>query len=66
MAEKQKVKYIRELTEYWIEYVNSVIDEIYVGVGMSLGLTEQEAYQQVATEEGPNHQSARDILSRVS
>ena len=23
-------------------------------------------YQQVATEEGPNHQSARDILSRVS
>lgn len=50
MADHQKVKYIRELTEYWIEYVNSVIDEIYVGVGMSLGLTEQEAYQQVATD----------------
>lgn len=49
MADYQKVKYIRELTEYWIEYVSSVIDEIYVGVGMSLGLSENEAYQQIKT-----------------
>jgi len=37
-------KYIRELIEYWDAYVHAVINEIYVGVGISLGLSEATAY----------------------
>ncbi len=38
------VKYIRELHEYWNAYMFSVINEIYVGVGIGLGLSEDQAY----------------------
>jgi hypothetical protein len=45
MPEIQKVKYVRELTEFWKAYMKEVINEIYAGVGITLGLSEQESYQ---------------------
>lgn len=45
MPEEQKVKYIRELTEYWQAYMKAIINEIYVGTGVVLGLSEKEALQ---------------------
>lgn len=49
MADKEKeihdVKYIRELIEYYSGYMSEVINEIYIGVSVSLGLGEKEAYQ---------------------
>jgi hypothetical protein len=44
LKEFQKVKYVRELTEYWTAYMYAVINEIFVGIGVNLGLTEDKAY----------------------
>lgn len=44
IREYQDVASIRELTEYAQAYVYSVINEIYVGIGISLGQTERQAY----------------------
>ena len=38
------VKYIRELQEYWDAYMYALINEIYAGVGIALGLSEEKAY----------------------
>jgi hypothetical protein len=40
----QKVKYIRELNEYWDAYMYALINEITVGVAIALGLPEKQAY----------------------
>ena len=47
MGEKefQKVKYIRELNEYWDAYMYALINEITVGVAIALGLPEKKAYK---------------------
>lgn len=37
-------KAFRELLEYWDAYMYALINEIYVGVGISMGLTEEKAY----------------------
>lgn len=37
-------KAFRELLEYWDAYMYALINEIYVGVGISLGLSEKKAY----------------------
>jgi hypothetical protein len=50
MPETQKIKYVRELTEFWEAYMSAVINEIYAGTGIALGLTEKEAYQQLNTD----------------
>jgi hypothetical protein len=42
--EKRDVKYIHELGVYWDKYVYAVIDEIYVGIGINLGLSPEKAY----------------------
>jgi hypothetical protein len=46
MIEKEKhdVKYINELLEYWDAYMYALINEIYTGVAISLGMSEKEAY----------------------
>lgn len=48
MKEQQKevhdMKAFRELLEYWDAYMYALINEIYVGVGISLGLSEKKAY----------------------
>jgi len=44
-GEVQDVKYIRELNEYWDAYMFALINEIYVGVGVNLGLDSKEAYR---------------------
>jgi hypothetical protein len=43
-TERNEVKYIRELQEYWTEFVSAVIAEIFVGVSVNLGMDEKEAY----------------------
>lgn len=43
-TEYQDVKYIRELTEYWNAYMYALINEIYVGVAVNLGMSEKAAY----------------------
>lgn len=48
--EYQEVKYIRELTEYWSAYVSSVINEIFVGIGTTLGISENEAYKLIKND----------------
>lgn len=42
--EEYDVKYISELRQYWNAYMYALINEIYVGVGINLGLKEKEAY----------------------
>jgi predicted transcriptional regulator len=42
--EYQDVKYIRELHEFWNAYMYAIINEIYVGIAVNLGLSEKEAY----------------------
>ena len=44
-SEVYDVKYVRELLEYWNTYMYALINEIYVGVGVSLGLSEKQAYK---------------------
>lgn len=41
--EFQSVKYIRELTEYLDAYIAELIDEIFIAVGIDLGLDEKKA-----------------------
>jgi hypothetical protein len=41
--EIHSVKYIRELTEYYDVYIAGLIDEIYIGVGIALGLDDAKA-----------------------
>ena len=43
--EYQQIKYLRELHEYWNSYISAVIDEIFAGVGIALGLSEKDAYK---------------------
>lgn len=43
--EYHDTKYVRELLEYWNAYIFSLINEIYVGIGIALGLSESEAYR---------------------
>ena len=45
MKEIQPVKYIRELEEYFNEYGQAIIEEIYIGIGIALGLPESKAYK---------------------
>lgn len=40
-----EAKYVRELLEYWNAYMFALITEIFVGVGINLGLSEKEAYK---------------------
>ena len=42
--EKRDVKYINELGVYWDKYVYAVINEIYIGIGINLGLPPKKAY----------------------
>jgi len=50
--EVHDVKYFRELLEYWDAYMYALINEIYVGVGISLGLSEKEAYDLAKNKPG--------------
>lgn len=50
IKEYQDVKYIREIQEYYDAYMFALINEIYVGVGMALGLSESEAYRIAKTD----------------
>lgn len=50
--EKYETKYIRELIEYYVSYGQAIIEEIYVGIGIALGLSEKEAYK--LAEKNPN------------
>ncbi len=45
--EYQQIKYIRELQDYWSDFIDAVISEIFAGTGIALGLTEKEAYKLV-------------------
>lgn len=42
--ESYNVKYISELREYWNAYSYALINEIYVGVAINLGMSEKDAY----------------------
>jgi len=42
--EEFDVKYIKELDEYFTAYMSALINEIFVGVGINLGLSEKKAY----------------------
>lgn len=44
-SEEYDVKYMEELRDYWNAYSFALINEIYVGVGINLGLSESEAYK---------------------
>jgi len=44
-SEYQEVKYVRELNEYWNAYMYALINEIYVGIGINLGLKPDQAYK---------------------
>lgn len=46
LSEKEQydVKYMSELRQYWNVYSYALINEIFVGVGINLGLSEKEAY----------------------
>jgi hypothetical protein len=52
MKEVHEVKYIRELQEYYNAYGSALINEIFVGVGIALGLSEKEAYQLIQKQPG--------------
>jgi len=42
--EVQPIKYIREIQEFWEAYIHAIINEIYVGFSVALGLSEKDAY----------------------
>jgi len=42
--EKYDIKYISELQEYWNDYNYALINEIYVGVAINLGMDPKDAY----------------------
>lgn len=42
--DKFDIKYLYDLLEYWDTYMYFVINEIYIGIGISLGLHAQQAY----------------------
>lgn len=44
-SEHQEVKYVRELTEYWNAYMYALINEIYTGVAINLGMDSSTAYK---------------------
>jgi len=50
--EQYDVKYISELREYMDAYFYSLINEIYVGIGINLGMSEREAYALAKTRPG--------------
>ena len=50
IKEYQDVRYVRELTEYWNAYVQALINEIFVGVGINLGLSPDKAYALAKTD----------------
>jgi hypothetical protein len=43
--EKYEVKYIDELMEYWNAYTYALINEIFVGIAINLGMSEADAYK---------------------
>ena len=52
LQEYQEVQYVRELTEYWNAFMYALINEIYVGIAINLGMSEKEAYK--LSENNPN------------
>jgi hypothetical protein len=52
MKDSQPIKYIRELEEYFSEYGQALIEEIYIGIGIAIGLTEKQAYR--LAKDNPN------------
>jgi hypothetical protein len=63
MKEIQPVKYIRELEEYFNEYGQALIEEIYIGIGIALGLSESQAYK--LAEKDPKKLEKAGIFSSV-
>lgn len=50
--ETHDTKYVRELIEYWDTFMFALINEIYVGVGVAMGLPEEKAYRLAKTRPG--------------
>jgi len=50
--EIHEVKYIRELQEYYNDYIAALINEIFVGTGIALGLDEKQAYYLIQNNPG--------------
>lgn len=50
--ESYDVKYMSELREYWNAYMYALINEIYVGIGVNLGMSEKEAYKMAKSRPG--------------
>jgi hypothetical protein len=50
--ELHEVKYVRELMEFFDAYGQALIDEIYVGTGIALGLSEKQAYEMISKRPG--------------
>ena len=47
--EKYDVKYMADLKEYWNDYSFAVINEIYVGIAINLGMSPADAYKLAKT-----------------
>lgn len=43
-------KFVEDLIEYYQTYVNGLINEIFVGIGINLGLDEKQAYAMAKTD----------------
>lgn len=63
MEEKQNIKYLREIEEYYRDYISALIDEIYVGVGIALGIPEKAAYK--LAENNPQTLEKAGIFSSI-
>ena len=50
--ESYDIKYISELREYWNVYSFALINEIYTGIAINLGLSEKEAYNLARNKPG--------------
>ena len=61
--EVKEEKYFEELLTYFDAYVKVVINEIFVGIGVSLGLPEKEAYKIAKTD--PNKLEKANFFSNV-
>jgi len=48
--EVKEERYVEDLILYYQTYVNAVINEIFVGIGISLGQTEKQAYAMAKTD----------------
>lgn len=56
-------KYLEDLIEYFSTYVSAVINEIFVGIGVNLGLSEKEAYKLAKTD--PNKLEKANFFNNV-